>query len=631
MAHLLTSRFRTILLKRLGLIILLVVFLKLIHFPFLESNGGEVVERANVAFREAYSLSTFHVINKLQKNSQEPHSKNILFPKLANKFPEDMTNVIENWEAEETSKEQKCRTMIELMYLITPTWTNDEITKFHNIDELDNLIISLMGERLRIYDYCFMSGNLDIKNVLDAKRLSLDTPIDISDFQHRMFPFLKEIRAETEYFWPTITNLRTNTTVPIPNFEQPQMDFNLNFWKNWSKAASGKGIVITMGERDKPMLFKLLRVLEFQDNKYPIQIVTSGNELSREFINEIHDELQRIKQDVYLVDCGSLLDPHYSKDLIINFLNKWLAVIFNTFEEVIFLDVDVIPFVDMDYFFDNEEYKSSNLLLYKDRVMLHESTYPHCIDMFHEVEPSREESAVLGTKILFDSRTKEFDHNSQVAMTFRNFFRKLQLHHVDSGLIVVNKMEKLNGLLFSFMLHLDAKVRRCVYGDKELFWIGQLFAGQTYSIDKIDSGLIGPVIEGVDEKTNMKKFQICATQMSHSDANGDLVWTNGGLKTCKINDAAKSDFLNTPDYFTDRYETEEVLRRIYESPLMIEGLIIPDVKVESWLQIRECANYFYCASALFSETDTSNNVGQFKKFDEQEKAKFNKISELWNS
>lgn len=587
--------------------------------------------------RDAYYKSPFYQFEHRKSRIEKTSIKDRYFSFLTDPITEYERKLITNWESSDTTKAAKCRYLYDLVYTATPTWTNDKIINFYGYDEVDNLLISLLGERLRLYDYCFLSGGLTLEQVFDYGNSNSRILIDPLDFQQRMFPFLRNPRDEDaksgnpHVLWPEIRDLKTDEVIPLPHITAFPKELNLNFWAQWTNFSSGKGISMTIGERDKPMFVKLLSILELQKNTYPIQIITSNNELSRSFIDEITIKIKQTNQKVFLVDCSNLLDKTYMNNTIKYFLNKWLAVLFNTFEEVVFVDVDTVPFMNMDYFFNNEEYKSTGMLLYKDRVMKNENTFQYCVDMLHDVEPSLNEQSVIGSKLIFDSTTKTFDENSETAQTYQHFFKKLLLHHVDSGLVVFNKPKKINGLIFSFMLHLDAKMQRCVYGDKELFWLGQLFAGQDYSIDKVHGSILGPMVEVYDNENNIMKYQICSTQMAHCDSNDDLIWANGGLKTCKIQNSATNDFLRDPDYFSDRYGSEDVLNSVYTAPLKIEGLIIPDTKNDPWLQLKECSNYIYCASVSRDEENPKRNRGHLIRFDQSSAKLYNDISELWNN
>lgn len=73
---------------------------------------------------------------------------------------------------------------------------------------------------------------------------------------------------------------------------------------------------------------------------------------------------------------------------------------FNTFEEYILLDADVVPFVGSDYFFDSPSYRERGILLFKDRVMENEQTFQYCIEMLNEVEPSAQERRFIGSRLV---------------------------------------------------------------------------------------------------------------------------------------------------------------------------------------------------------------------------------------
>ncbi|CAI5169063.1 AVN_HP_G0119660.mRNA.1.CDS.1 [Saccharomyces cerevisiae] len=54
------------------------------------------------------------------------------------------------------------------------------------------------------------------------------------------------------------------------------------------------------------------------------------------------------------------------------------------------------------------------------------------------------------------------------------------------------------------MLNLDGKLQRCVYGDKEIFWLGQLYAGQDYSINPVDGSIIDLLMKSLKMMTDIK-------------------------------------------------------------------------------------------------------------------------------
>lgn len=623
---------KSLLIKRLFLLAgcLLLVYIISTSSRAATSRGPRSNDESNE--RSAKDLSPYHWVGSRRKKALDKiersdglvgNLKSFVY-RSWRKIGDEESKLLLNWERAPMA--EKCRYLIDATYAVNEGWSNSMILNFFNNDETDNLLASLLGERLRLFDYCFISGKLPMRQVfemnslIDPKNISGSSP---EDYTKRVFPFLNHT---SDLLWPDITNLRTGEIVPVPVLPP---HFNENFWLNWQSMAAGKGIVVTLNEASKSLFFKQLKVLEHNKNRLPIQIVTAGNEFSETFLTELKDNVRRSNQQVFLVDCSPILDTSFAKNNIVNVIHKWLAVIFNTFAEAVLLDVDAVPFVPIEDFLSNEKYKESGILMYKDRFMPTEHTFQFCIDMLKDVEPSVQEKTLIKSEIRYHSGTKHFD-KSEEAVVYQRFFQALNLHHVDSGLVVINKIKNLNGLLFSFMLNLDAKMKRCVYGDKELFWLGQLFAGQDYTIYPSDGAIVGPVTELVEE--NHSSYQICAAQIAHSDTSRNLLWTNGGLKTCKLSGAAEKDFLNNPEYFKQRYQDTATLQMIYDAPLRVEGIIIPNTK-DQWIQLLECSKYVYCASAFdkhSTSADQLSTVSHISFFDESTIRKYNSVISIWN-
>ncbi|CAI4064826.1 hypothetical protein SKDZ_09G1480 [Saccharomyces kudriavzevii ZP591] len=621
---------RRLLLKRSAILVLFLFFSYLILSASRSTTSS--TEDNHASERTAAEPSAFHWIEKRQRQVEsESLIKRILahFSSSSSTIPYDERILLTQLAKNEIPKHDKCRYIFEVLYKCDPNWDNGQTAKFYNVDDVDNTLASLLGERLRSYDYCFLSGKLDPTEIFE------NSTVDPYDLQNRIFPFLKAASKESNIaMWPAIKDLTTGESVPPPEIEMEPSKFNGNFWFNWNKLSKGRGFVLTIAEKDVPLFIRQLKVMEFSKNELPFQIITTGNELSPESIAKISKVAAEGKQKVYLVDCSTVLESEFSSTYIFSFQNKWVASLFNTFEEYILLDADVVPFVKSDYFFDSPSYKGSGILLFKDRVMRNELTFKYCIELLGLVEPSREEHRLIGSKLVFDSSSLLSSSSSEEASVYYNFFKNLRLHHVDSGLVVVNKLEKLNGLLMSFMLNLDGKMQRCVYGDKEIFWIGQLYAGQDYSINPVDGSIIGPVnIQTDDVDGSLKEnYHICSAQIAHSDLENQLLWINGGLKTCKISNSAQDDFQREPDYFKSRYNEESSLQKIYDAPLNVEGLIIPDVSVNPWMQIKECSNYMYCAYATNDKhTNSKLDEGRVIRFSDEKLRYINDISRIWNA
>ncbi|QID85869.1 alpha-1,3-mannosyltransferase mnt3 [Saccharomyces pastorianus] len=433
-----TLKSRRLLIRRSAILLLSVFFSYIIlsacrNHASTKSNGHEDE-------RTAVESSVFKWIEKRQQRIASESPMKRLFGHFLPPFStisNDERVLLAQISDNKISKRNKCRYVFEVLYKVDPKWDNVQSAKFHNIDELDNTLISLLGERLRTYDYCFLSGELDPAQIFQ------NSAIDPFDLQKRMFPFLKRVSKESDVMmWPIVTDLSTGESVPNPQVDMESSKFNGNFWSNWRKLSSGRGFVLTMSEKDVPLFLKQLKVMEFLKNVLPFQIITTGNDLSLESIGKISKIAKEVGQKVYLIDCSTMLDSEFSKAFISFFQNKWVATLFNTFKEFILLDADVVPFVKSDYFFNSPSYKRSGILLFKDRVMQNEHTFDYCVEMLSGVEPSGQEHRLISSKLIFDSSLSFSSSSSEEASVYYNFFEKLQLHHVDSGLVVVNKREK---------------------------------------------------------------------------------------------------------------------------------------------------------------------------------------------
>ncbi|SCU84108.1 LAFA_0D08152g1_1 [Lachancea sp. 'fantastica'] len=529
---------------------------------------------------------------------------------------------------------EKCRWYFYNTYAQNASWTNDEVLNRFEDPRADNSRLSHIFERLRMFDTCFVEGHLTITQVLPSDQNSLD-------FHRRMFPFLAPFSAQND-IWPTISHLNSGKQLPaMTNLNTAgatstkQLPFDIDpsrsFWENWSAFSSGKGLVLSLAERHQVLFYRLLRVLDHLDNKFPIQLVQQRGELSPGFLESLSKFLHTTNQQVYVVDCGPTLNDVYAKHMTY-FVNKWIATIFNTFSEFILLDADVVPFVDLATFFDDRQFQNSGSLMYKDRDLTNEFTFDYCIEMFKYLEPSAE--AVL----LMDHRMKanvsvvdplmSSNTGSEEELIYSRFFYNKVLHNVDSGLVVMNKVQKLPSLVMSFFMNLDSKASNCVYGDKELFWIGHLFSGKDYSVDANYGAVVGPI--QTHDNSDRKNYKVCATQMGHVNAGKELLWTNGGLKTCKIPTAAEQDFQSKPSYFEAHYSSVQQLQELYQAPLVIDGYITPEIATDPWLKGNECCEYAYCATANIPRDQDIESRDNIAVFNKSMKAHYNEIAFIWN-
>lgn len=510
------------------------------------------------------------------------------------------------------SSQELCSHLVSKINDDTISWSH------RNIDSDTEL--TQMAERIRLYNYCFLQERLSLTESLGAGQ-------DQAKFLNQMFPYLKADNHGANLI--TKYNLLNNEKI-----EYVFSNSNEEPWSTWMANSNGRGIVTTLSITDMDYFARFIRVLAETNNTLPVQIILAEKDSVRQMFDLVLHEATKQKQAVEIIDCSDVLDFNFMNSSVSGYLNKWIATLFNNFEEFVFIDVDAIPFIPVQDFFEIKGFRQRGIHMYRDRAINHEHLSETCISSFYQTEPSYEEGLLLNVKAVFglDTHILEGEQTSVESTIYSNFFHDLNHHQVDSGLVVIKKVpEVFGGLLLSFQLNLARIISHCVHGDKEFFWIGQLMAGNSYSIDPIGPGALGGIYEiDADNIKNGVQFGVCSTQIGHYSFSKGLLWVNGGLKICKNPIAAENDFLEYYDFMSERYGSINRLRDIYDKPLYIDGIIIPDVQRGSWIQTRECSKYRFCASVEVS-IDYKNEVNsQVVHFTEIQKHKYNYLAGVWS-
>ena len=265
--------------------------------------------------------------------------------------------------------------------------------------------------------------------------------------------------------------------------ESLYLKYNSNFMKTWIKASKGRGIVTTTEFEGLDMANNLLRVLQKLGNELPVELVVTDKSKMTSYFNDKLEEVgESTNQKLFLIDLSEIIDPDFSKELITEFHNKWFAAIFNTFEEEVLVDIDTVPFQPMEKFFDEDGYRRTGIHMYRDRTI---SAPPSIYRQEMQIEgaPSMER-LLIGTKLIAEqvSTNSEADNDDDEQSTepYGGFFAFIPLHRVDSELIPIHKTQKLPGLLMGCFLHFTPRYSTVSHGDKEFFWLGQLFAGTLF-------------------------------------------------------------------------------------------------------------------------------------------------------
>lgn len=378
----------------------------------------------------------------------------------------------------------------------------------------------------------------------------------------------------------------------------------------WSK---GRGIVVSIGDGDVGRASNLLRVLNYLGNHLPVQFIHAG-ELSDDSITQLEfaavsPSILGLEQHISFIDVGTYLSlgflgayPGYNR--------KWFAAIFNTFEEMILLDADAVPFKNPEYFFGLDGYQRTGAYFFRDRE-LPQKLSQWKIDFLRSLFPQKR--TVFEFKI--DSST--FAGN--------NFFDFDSKHVAESGLVIMNRSKHFAGLLFPVVLQYFYKTGKLLYGDKDWFWLGQLISGNS----NFELHFNPAAAMGVARDDGV----ICSSQIAHYGSSS-LLWSNGGLMKCKRLTWLKDFFMYSSN--REQFQSVSSLRDSYMSPIEVSDVVIPatlkDLNGEnpqgdlitnfSKNYSMGCGDIFYCASP--------DNGGKLISLDFDEKAHVNTIIQIWN-
>lgn len=484
----------------------------------------------------------------------------------------------------------------------------------------DDVIDSVL--KLREFEKCVLQ-----KDVLK--------PDVVNEIQEKLFPYLNFEAAKNDEtnFWPTWTRWdRKVYRASIPHFslldnsfthvEEVEYNKMTSFWTNWYTSmmqANSKGITISISDRQTADTIRLIHVLRHLKNSLPIQLVHKGD-LSSDRVDALFAAAREAPsdesppQELWLLDVANLLEPAHV-DQFKRFINKWLALLFCSFEKPILLDADTVPFSQLEQYYDSDQFKKFGTVFFKDRRLTglqlnrgQRRTMKRIINKL--LAADKQFPTISNTESFYgveDPIAREILHD-----LLENRYK----HFMESGLVVYDKRKHLLGLLTALNLQFSS-LKEYFHGDKEWFWFSQLVRGVPYSFHPVDASSVGKL-----EAKGKDTYRVCSIQLSHTDVDGSLLWLNGGLRTCKF---------DTWDWeYEHRKSLESVfkgpddLRTFYQSPVKLEAAIIPEVKEVPWAITDVCMRYYYCSYYKASRP------GRLIEFGDAAKEKYQKIVETWS-
>lgn len=506
------------------------------------------------------------------------------------------------------------------------------------MDEPDRKFIGVQKQLLRNVEYQEkLPGNLKES----GQKFESSSKLCCGDVEENIFPFLTK-----EY--PQIRNWEGEIR-DIPASEDSKC-----FLKNFKQKIAGKGIVMTLKDGHIDDAARLIRVLRYLRNTYPIQVVYHrqlSGESKQKLTNIARENFHNFpQQDIWFVNVENCIKKEYLHNFD-GFANKILAVMFNTFQDMLFLDADSVVLKQPDYFFKLKKYVSSGAFFYKDRYLIaHRNQALN--DVFRRLLPSVYDSAFFGI-----AQTGNHTLNNE-------FFQFASTHYMESGVVVVNRQKHFMLPFMMALLSFHDSVTSQLYGDKEFFWLSSAILGEDYAMNEhfaASSGtftaeserhkdLGGKVI--FDKMENYKSLEICSNHPSHIDSENSLVWLNSGFRFCGNSKNPNWDYQMEYDGKTrySHFAAVQDFKIFFESKLEISHAIIPPYYADHtraknaefepetpWKMATYCKGYCWCAYSLIGGNyeDEEKKIrlnrieGKIIEFLKHEQKLFGEIGDIW--
>lgn len=323
------------------------------------------------------------------------------------------------------------------------------------------------------------------------------------------------------------------------------------------RSFNGAGIVIPTGSTHFKMAVFLVKTIRKLGCTLPISIAHGGN-------NDL-----RPQELFYLYQLRvNQLDVSQYINVKMLDLKGWqikpYALLVAPYSEVILMDADVVLMKNPEDLLRDPGYLEHHAIFFRDRT-------------------------------LFDKDWKKtlwLDENLPAPLSDlvkeTRMYRQISGHEQESGIVIMNKSERLFSLLAACKLNgkieRDRVVYKEFYGDKETFWIGVEMAGESYTTLWPRAGVIGSTFDlpttryekQLEEAKREKKKHprkpkkkdggpgVVCGRIAHFDRSGEPLWFNGGIVLDKGHDE-KRNYLNTFTHYAHEGTWEFAIGCIIDS------------------------------------------------------------------
>ncbi|KAK6197600.1 mannosyltransferase [Scheffersomyces amazonensis] len=492
----------------------------------------------------------------------------------------------------------------------------------------------------------------------EEKYANLNVMNNCKNLEKRLFPWLS-------FNYPVFERWNGETLIELPKLGKSTTNSNnfhrdcfLNEFKN---KANGKGIVLSINNNFVDDTIHLIHLLRALDNQLPIQVVYYKEvskeskqritRAAREDFFTLPESFQKVKhlfpkdylvnglpkQDIWFVDVYTVINDQY-RGKFSRWSNKFLATLFNSFEEYILIDADTVFVQKPESFFNLKGYREKGALFFRDRTAM--EFRPISDGYFvKKVSPSPIDHVLFNIPMITNKTTSY------------PFFDGLS-HLMESGLVVIDRNKHFGSTLLLPQLNFMDPTRARVWGDKELFWMAFVFNGdENFHFNEAAAAAIGTLSPDKvkDDGTLQQSKEICSSHPGHISGEDlkTLLWFNSGFQQCgKADSMNYKDELKKNDRHLAAFKTIEELRDYYSNPLDITHAIIPPFEDKyrmnapndqqeprnAWNKLSLCKGYSWCAHDFIGGTRKNKNTlqrGTLIEYSEEERSLFKFYGDIW--
>lgn len=458
----------------------------------------------------------------------------------------------------------------------------------------------------------------------------------------------------------------------------------------------GKGIVISAATRYTKDITRLIRVLRALNNKLPIQIVYRGDLLSRskktlwaaavaskeDFLSDRFTDQKLLHKVIPEID---LSDPEkfgsdypiqhltfvnierpmkgQGKHVFSGYNNKLLALMFNSFEEVMLVDADAVPLEEPLSLFQSPEFQETGAYFFRDRLLRDSNDWIET-NYFSKLMPHQHSTLDLGLGI-----KPVTDYTMDIP------YMRGWRHTQEAGIVLFHRKKHYTANLILLPLALWGEpIKLSIWGDKEMYWMAMAMAGdEHYLWSKYDAASVGELTTDLFRKlyNALAALEVCLTHPGHMLSSGRILWINLGFSFCKKNGYSRDE----RRFPFSTFEDKEVLKDLYQAPLRVRDAVVPpgmpplrprgspvDLTVEvnyklelknrkkdvdqiddveqigeyepqkGWVKSHCCTDYYYCAYSAIENYDNSgtiDNSGSVFSFGDEDRKRYDFLGKVW--